>query len=52
MSIDGTVHKETILHDAGAKYAGLSEDNIITSSGGGPHPGPCDCNFNILRIIE
>ena len=52
--IDGTVHKETILHDAGAKSpTALSEDNIIRIiKEAGRTPAACDCNFNILRIIE
>ena len=52
--IDGTVHKETILHDAGAKSPrALSEDNIIRIiKEAGRIPAACDCNFNILRIIE
>ena len=52
--IDGTVHKETILHDAGAQSpTALSEDNIIRIiKEAGRTPAACDCNFNILRIIE
>lgn len=49
--IDGTVHKETILHDAGATSPTyLTEDNIIRIiREAGRVPAACDCNFNILH---
>ncbi len=49
--IDGTVHKETILHDAGATSPrALSEDRIIRIiREAGRIPAACDCNFNIIR---
>lgn len=52
--IDGTIHKETILHDAGATSPiNLAEDEIIKIIREvGRIPAACDCNFNILRIIE
>ena len=52
--IDGTIHKETILHDAGATSPiNLAEDDIIKIIREiGRIPAACDCNFNILRIIE
>ena len=52
--IDGTVHKETILHDAGASSpTALSEDRIIRIiREAGRIPAACDCNFNILRTFE
>ena len=52
--IDGTVHKETILHDAGATSpTALSENNIIRIiREAGRVPAACDCNFNILRKFE
>ena len=52
--IDGTIHKEKILHDAGAKSpTNLSEDEIIKIIHEiGRTPAACDCNFNILRLIE
>ena len=52
--IDGTVHKETILHDAGATSpTALSEDKIIRIiREAGRIPAACDCNFNILRTFE
>jgi len=52
--IDGTVHKETILHDAGAKSpTALREDTIIRIiKEAGRIPAACDCNFNIIRTIE
>ena len=52
--IDGTVHKETILHDAGATSpTALSEDNIIRIiREAGRIPAACDCNFNILRTFD
>ena len=48
--IDGTVHKETILHDAGAKSPrALSEDHIIRIIREiGRTPAACDSNFNII----
>lgn len=51
--IDGTIHKETILHDAGASSpTALSEDNIIKIiREAGRIPAACDCNFNILRTF-
>lgn len=51
--IDGTVHKETILHDAGASSpTALSEDHIIKIiREAGRIPAACDCNFNILRTF-
>jgi aminodeoxyfutalosine synthase len=52
--IDGTVHKETILHDAGAESpTSLSEDKIIRIIREAWRiPVACDCNFNILREFE
>lgn len=52
--IDGTIHKENILHDAGATSpTALQEDEIIRIVKEiGRVPAACDCNFNILRIIE
>ena len=52
--IDGTVHKETILHDAGAKSPrALSENHIIRIvKEAGRIPAACDCNFNILHVYE
>ena len=52
--IDGTIHKETILHDAGATSpTALSEDNIIRIiREAGRIPAACDCNFNILRRFD
>ena len=49
--IDGTVHKETILHDAGAKSPrALSEDHIIRIIREiGRTPAACDSNFNIIE---
>jgi len=51
--IDGTIHKERILHDAGAASpTSLSEDAIIRIiREAGRIPVACDCNFNILREI-
>ena len=51
--IDGTIHKETILHDAGATSpTALSEDRIIRIiREAGRIPASCDCNFNIIRIF-
>ena len=52
--IDGTIHKETILHDAGATSPkSLKEDEIVKIIRDiGRIPAACDCNFNILRIIK
>lgn len=52
--IDGTIHKETILHDAGAKSpTALQENDIIKIIKDiGRTPAACDCNFNILRLID
>ena len=52
--IDGTIHKETILHDAGATSpTALSEDNIIRIiREAGRIPAACDCNFNILPRFD
>ena len=52
--IDGTIHKENILHDAGATSpTNLAEDEIIKIIREiGRTPAACDCNFNILRLIK
>ena len=52
--IDGTVHKETILHDAGATSpTALSENQIIRIvKEAGRIPASCDCNFNIIKKYE
>ena len=52
--IDGTIHKENILHDAGATAPrALSEDKIIKIiKEAGRIPAAADCNFNIMRIIQ
>lgn len=52
--IDGTIHKETILHDAGATSpTALTEDHIIKLiKDVGRIPAACDCNFNILRRFD
>ena len=52
--IDGTIHKETIIHDAGATSpTSLAEDEIIKIiREAGRTPAACDCNFNILRLIK
>ena len=52
--IDGTSHKEKILHDAGAKSpTNLAENEIIKIIHEvGRTPAACDCNFNILRLIK
>jgi aminodeoxyfutalosine synthase len=52
--IDGTVHKETILHAAGATSpTALSEDHIIqVIRESGRIPAACDCNFNILHLFD
>lgn len=51
--IDGTIHKETILHDAGASSpTALSEDEIIrVIRETGRTPAACDCNYNVLRLL-
>ena len=51
--IDGTVHKETILHDAGATSpTALTEDQIIgVIREAGRIPAACDCNYNVIRIL-
>lgn len=51
--IDGTIHKERILHDAGASSpTALTEDAIIrVIREAGRIPVACDCNFNVLREI-
>lgn len=52
--IDGTIHCENILHDAGATSPrSLAEDEIIKIiREAGRIPAACDCNFNITRIIK
>ena len=52
--IDGTIHKENILHDAGATSpTNLAEDEIIKIIREvGRIPAACDCNFNILRLLK
>lgn len=52
--IDGTIHKENILHDAGATSPdNLSEDKIIKIIREiGRTPAACDCNYNILRLMK
>ena len=52
--IDGTIHRENILHDAGATSPrSLAEDEIIRIiRESGRIPAACDCNFNITRIIK
>jgi len=49
--IDGTIHKETILHDAGATSpTALPEDTIVhIIREAGRIPAASDCNFNIIR---
>ena len=51
--IDGTVHKETILHDAGATSpTALTEDQIIgVIREAGRIPAACDCNYNVIGIL-
>ena len=51
--IDGTVHKETILHDAGATSpTALTEDQIIgVIREAGRIPAACDCNYNIIKVL-
>ena len=48
--IDGTIHRENILHDAGATSPrALAEDEIIKIvHDAGRIPIACDCNFNPL----
>ena len=50
--IDGTIHQENIIHDAGASSpTSLTEDTIIkTIKDIGRTPCLCDCNFNSLRF--
>ena len=52
--IDGTVHKEASLHDAGATSpTALSEDKIIRIiREAGRIPAACECNFYILPTFE
>lgn len=52
--IDGTIHKETILHDAGATSpTALTEDKIISIvREAGRIPASCDCNFNIIHRFD
>ena len=48
--IDGTIHRENILHDAGATSPrALAEDEIIKIiKEAGRIPAVVDCNFNLL----
>ena len=50
--IDGTIHKENILHEAGAKSPKfLTENQIINLIREvGRIPTLCDCNYNILTF--
>jgi len=52
--MDGTVHKENIIHSAGATSPqALTESRIIhTIRAAGRVPAACDCNFNILHIFN
>ena len=52
--IDGTIHKENIIHAAGAKTPNaLTEEHIVsTIKEAGRIPAACDCNFNVLRILN
>ena len=52
--IDGTIHRENILHDAGAiSPRSLAEDEIIKIiREAGRIPVAVDCNFNVTRIIQ
>lgn len=52
--MDGTIHKERILHDAGAKSpTALREDEIIrVIKEAGRTPAACDCNFHILHVYH
>ncbi|MBR0062513.1 MAG: aminofutalosine synthase MqnE, partial [Selenomonadaceae bacterium] len=49
--IDGTIHRENILHDAGATSPrALPEDEIIKIiREAGRVPAACDCNFNLIK---
>ncbi len=49
--IDGTIHKENILHEAGAKSPKfLTENQIIKLIREvGRVPALCDCNYNIIK---
>ncbi len=51
--IDGTVHKETILHDAGATSPRALTGNKIIEliREAGRIPAACDCNYNILHTF-
>ena len=52
--IDGTIHRENILHDAGATSPrALTEDEIIKIiREAGRVPVAVDCNFNVRRIVK
>ncbi|MBE8949864.1 MAG: aminofutalosine synthase MqnE [Quinella sp. 3Q1] len=52
--IDGTIHRENILHDAGATSPrALTEEEIIKIiREAGRVPAAVDCNFNVRRIIK
>ena len=52
--IDGTIHRENILHDAGARSPrALEEDEIIRIiREAGRIPAACDSNFNIIRRLD
>ncbi len=52
--IDGTVHKETILHDAGATSpTALTENQILrVIREAGRIPATCDCNYHILKRCD
>lgn len=52
--IDGTVHKETILHDAGATSpTALTENQILrVIREAGRIPAACDCNYHILKLYD
>ncbi|MBR3498964.1 MAG: aminofutalosine synthase MqnE [Selenomonadaceae bacterium] len=52
--IDGTIHRENILHDAGATSPrALAEDEIIKIiREAGRVPAAVDCNFNVRRIVK
>lgn len=52
--IDGTVHKERIMHDAGASSpTALTEDRIIRIvKEAGRTPAAVDAHMNIIRIIK
>ena len=51
--IDGTVHKEKILHDAGATSpTGMTEDSLITViKEAGRIPVQVDCNYKVIRTL-